>query len=153
PARPPQVDRQIPRDLETIVLKAMAKEPAARYATAAALAEDLRRYLEGEPVRARRISRAESGWKWARRRPAIAALGGLLVFVAAVGLVSVLVLYGQAVVARGVAVAEAGKALEALRSSEASLYSNRIALADRYRFAHDADRADELLDDCPVSLR
>src|SRR5207302_745806 len=45
------------------------------------------------------------------------------------------------------------KALEALQISEASLYTNGIALADRYRQAHDADRADELLDDCPDSLR
>src|SRR5262249_51878144 len=47
PPRPRQIDRQIPRDLETIVLKAIAKEPGGRYATAEAMAEDLRRYLEG----------------------------------------------------------------------------------------------------------
>jgi WD40 repeat protein len=153
PVRPRQLDRRIPLDLETIVQKAIAKEPEGRYSTAAALAEDLRRYLAGEPICARRISRAEYVWKWARRRPAIAALSGLLVLVAAAGLIGVLALYRQAVVARGVAVAEAGKALEALRSSEASFYTNRIALADRYRSAHDADRADEVLDECPVRLR
>ena len=56
-------------------------------------------------------------------------------------------------VARSIAFAQTTKALEALQSSEVSLYTNRIALADRYRQAHDADRADELLDECPVSLR
>ena len=63
------------------------------------------------------------------------------------------VLYGRAVDDRAIAVAQTKKAIEALERSDASLYLNRIALADRYRQAHDADRADELLDDCPVALR
>jgi serine/threonine protein kinase/WD40 repeat protein len=74
PPRPRTVDRSIPRDLETIVLKAIAKEPARRYRTAGALAEDLRRFLAGEPVRARRVGVWERGIKWGKRRPALAGL-------------------------------------------------------------------------------
>src|SRR5262249_18716748 len=88
PPRPPRVNPEVPRDLETIVLKAIAKEPQQRYASAADLAEDLRRFLADRPVRARRASAAERLWRWARRNPALAAaLGtaaGLLLTVAAV---------------------------------------------------------------------
>ena len=55
PPRPRALDRHIPRDLETIVLKAIAKDPQGRYSTADALSEDLRRFLADEPIRARRM--------------------------------------------------------------------------------------------------
>jgi WD40 repeat protein len=80
----------IPRDLETIVHKAMAREPGQRYPTAAALADDLRRFIEGRPIRARRVSLAERAWRWCRRNPWLAgALGSsaaALVAVAAISL-------------------------------------------------------------------
>src|SRR5262249_36485113 len=74
PPRPRKADRSIPCDLETIVLKAIAKEPRRRYQTAAELGADLGRFLAGEPVRARRIGLWERGVKWVKRRPALAAL-------------------------------------------------------------------------------
>ncbi len=74
PPRPRHFDRTIPRDLETIVLKAMARDPAHRYATAAALAEDLRRFLEDRPILARRIGVHERLMRWCRRNPAVAGL-------------------------------------------------------------------------------
>ena len=67
----------VPRDLETIVAKATAREPAARYATASALAEDLRRFVEDRPIRARRISPAERLARWCRRNPWLATSLGL----------------------------------------------------------------------------
>jgi eukaryotic-like serine/threonine-protein kinase len=67
----------VPRDLETIVAKATARDPAARYATAGALAEDLRRFVEDRPIRARRISPMERGWRWCRRNKVVAILVGL----------------------------------------------------------------------------
>jgi serine/threonine protein kinase/WD40 repeat protein/Flp pilus assembly protein TadD len=78
PARPRSIDRRIPRDLETIVLKAIEKEPRSRYQTADAMAEDLRRYLADEPIKARQVSTSERYWRWARRNPVIATLGGVL---------------------------------------------------------------------------
>ena len=72
PARPRSLDARIPRDLETIVLKASEKDPALRYATAEAMAEDLRRFLADEPIQARRIGGSERAWRWCRRNPGLA---------------------------------------------------------------------------------
>jgi formylglycine-generating enzyme required for sulfatase activity len=69
-----QLQPKVPVDLETIALKCLHKEPARRYASAAALAEDLRRFLAGEPIVARPAGWFERGWKWAKRRPTAAAL-------------------------------------------------------------------------------
>jgi eukaryotic-like serine/threonine-protein kinase len=74
PPRPRQLESGVPRDLETIVLKAMAREPGHRYATATALGEDLQRFLEGRPIRARRVSAAERFWRLCKRNPAVAGL-------------------------------------------------------------------------------
>jgi WD40 repeat protein/tetratricopeptide (TPR) repeat protein len=74
PQRPRSLDPRIPRDLETIVLKTIEKDPRRRYATADELGEDLRRFLDGEPIKARQVGEVEKVWKWARRRPAIASL-------------------------------------------------------------------------------
>jgi serine/threonine protein kinase len=74
PRPPRRLNDKIPRDLETICLKAMGKEPGRRYATARELADDLRRWLKGEAIRARPASAWEKAWNWARRRPAAAAL-------------------------------------------------------------------------------
>src|SRR5205085_12613748 len=71
---PRQLQSQTPRDLETICLQCLRKEPARRYASALALAEDVRRWLDGEPIRARAVSAWSRCVKWARRRPAAAAL-------------------------------------------------------------------------------
>lgn len=74
PLRPRKINPAIPRDLETIVLKAIAREPEHRYASAAAMAEDLRRFLEDRPVLARRIGPIERMWRWCRRNRAVAIL-------------------------------------------------------------------------------
>ncbi len=74
PVPPGQLQGKVPRDLGTICLKCLAKEPARRYAGAADLADDLRRFLAGEPIRARPVGRLEKALKWVRRRPALAAL-------------------------------------------------------------------------------
>ena len=76
----------LPRDLETICLKCLEKRPDRRYAAAADLAEDLGRFLDGRPIRARRSSARERLGKWARRRPAHAALAGVIALSLASGL-------------------------------------------------------------------
>ncbi len=74
PVAPRSLRPGLPRDLETIGLKCLCKEPARRYATAAQLHDDLRRFLEGRPIRARRTSAAERMWRWCRRNKAVAGL-------------------------------------------------------------------------------
>src|SRR5205807_6889738 len=69
PVRPRKANPAVPRDLETVVLKAIARDPAHRYQTPAEMAEDLKRFVEDRPVRARRISGAERLWRWCRRNP------------------------------------------------------------------------------------
>jgi eukaryotic-like serine/threonine-protein kinase len=78
PVLPRKVDGQVPRDLETIILKAIAKDPDRRYQTAGQLAEDLRRYLADRPIQARRSTVWERGWRWCRRNPVQAAMGSLV---------------------------------------------------------------------------
>jgi serine/threonine protein kinase/WD40 repeat protein len=88
PIPPRRLDPRVPRDLETVALKSVAKDSSERYATAEALAEDLRRFLADRPVRARRASQAERAWRWARRNPTVASLLGcvtLLLVIVAVG--------------------------------------------------------------------
>ncbi len=89
PTRPRKLQPAIPRDLETIVLKATAREPGHRYASAGELADDLRCFLEDRPIRARRATLAERAWRWSRRNRALAAMAATaaasLVLAAAVG--------------------------------------------------------------------
>jgi serine/threonine protein kinase len=76
PVAPRLIQAQLPRDLETILLKCLAKEPARRYATAAALADDLRAFLDGRPIQARRPTLWEQSARWLRKHRSSAALMG-----------------------------------------------------------------------------
>jgi formylglycine-generating enzyme required for sulfatase activity len=118
PAPPSRGAPKVPRDLETICLKCLAKEPARRYASAEALAEDLRRFQAGQPVQARPAGRLERAVKWARRHPAPAALLGVTVL----ALVALAVLSANLAVARGDAEKQTGVAvaqkLEAQREAD-----------------------------------
>jgi WD40 repeat protein len=78
PSRPRSIDGRIPRDLETIVLKAIEKDPKSRYPSADAMGADLGRFLADEPIKARQVRTAERCWRWARRNTMTATLIGVL---------------------------------------------------------------------------
>jgi WD40 repeat protein len=141
PARLRSIDRRVPRDLETVCLKAMAKEPSRRYPSARALADDLRRWLRGEPVLARPPRPWERAYRWARRRPALAAL---------------LAVSGVAALAVAVAAAALhynARLEQARAAAETNLYFHRLALASREWSAGNVGRVEQLLGECPPGLR
>ncbi|WP_250846652.1 serine/threonine-protein kinase [Aquisphaera insulae] len=78
PVPPTRLQPKLPTDLETICLKALQKDPARRFADAAAMAEDLRRFLDGEPIVARPVAAPERFWRWCKRNPRVAALAGVI---------------------------------------------------------------------------
>ena len=135
PVPPSRLQSKVPRDLETICLKCLHKEPGRRYAAAADLADDLRRFLAGEPIRARPAPVWERAWKWMRRRPALAARRGA-------GLLSALVLLGGAIVWLKAAASDARLEAREAKDREAAA----LALADlkdelrRVEAAADAQR-------------
>jgi eukaryotic-like serine/threonine-protein kinase len=146
PVPPRRLNPALERDLETICLKCLEKEPAKRYPSAAALGEDLQRFLAGEPIVARPVTGAERAIKWARRRPAIAGLTGLVAVVASLGLGGVLWQWRAAVRARNIAEnrrieaddrrkeAEQARARESEQTAlaEQRLYDVRMNLVQRY---------------------
>jgi tetratricopeptide (TPR) repeat protein len=87
PVPPRQLQPKCPRDLETIALKCLQKEPRKRYATAGDLADDVQRFLNGEPIHARPVGPFGRAWRWAKRNKAVAALLAILFIVMSAGLV------------------------------------------------------------------
>jgi eukaryotic-like serine/threonine-protein kinase len=155
PVSPRRFDRGIPRDLESICLKTIAKEPQERYASAGELALDLRHFLEGEPVRARPISLWRRALRRAHRRPAEAALWLM-------GAVTMLAVFGLAIgyryhlwLEREFKATDLARhaADQERRRAERFLYFHRMALAEREWSANNIDRVERLLDDCPPHLR
>lgn len=93
PVAPRQLNPSLDRDLETICLKCLQKEPLRRYGSAAALADDLRRYLEGRPIVARPLNWVERSWRWCRRNPVPAAWISVAATFALVSVLAILVGY------------------------------------------------------------
>jgi hypothetical protein len=139
PVAPRQLQPGVPRDLETICLKCLEKEPARRYATAEALADDLRRCLRGEPIHARPGTLWNRAGKWMKRRPAVTGLLAALVAVIATAFAAVLWQLG-----------ETGDALE---QAEADASARRVALARFHYGAYEVAKARELLLQCPPRFR
>ena len=86
PEPPTKLNPRVPRDLETICLKCLEKDPRRRFPTAQALADDLEAWLESRPIAARRVGATERAWLWCKRRPAVAGLSAAVVLVALAGL-------------------------------------------------------------------
>jgi WD40 repeat protein/tRNA A-37 threonylcarbamoyl transferase component Bud32 len=129
PVPPTRLQPTTPRDLETICLKCLEKAPAKRFGSAQELADDLRRFLDGLPIAARRTGPLERAAKWVRRRPAVAALLGALAASVIAGVAGMAVLYFQAVEAKETAERRRGEAELRYEESRRHLYVAQLALA------------------------
>jgi tRNA A-37 threonylcarbamoyl transferase component Bud32 len=120
PDPPRKFNAKVPRDLEVICLKCLAKDPRRRYAGAQALADDLRAWLSARPIAARPVGPAERARLWCRRRPAVAALTALLVVVALAGLAAAATQWRVAVLNTAAARRSAREAIENAELARAS---------------------------------
>jgi serine/threonine-protein kinase len=148
---PTRLRPDIPADLETICLKCLQKEPEKRYSNCFELAEDLHRYLTGEPIKARPVGPAERLWRWCRRNPWLAALEAAVIVLAVVSTIAAFVVYGQKQevvrqeaiakeqegIAKANAIAEARARAEAERK-EAEAQSARKLAQEQRKLALDA---------------
>ncbi|MBI2479274.1 MAG: protein kinase, partial [Planctomycetia bacterium] len=174
PRAPRRINDKIPRDLETICLKAMAKIPARRYKTARELVDDLRRWLADEPIQARPSTIWERSLKWARRRPAVAALA-VAVLVTLVGGAGISTYFAFEARARArdllveseratkAAIEEANAHRDAdmardaekqqREKAEQNLYLHLITSVRRELSDGNVSRVEQLLDQCPTGAR
>jgi WD40 repeat protein len=140
-----QLNATVPRDLETICLKCLEKDPRRRYGAARALAEDLNRFLSGEPIVARPVGPAERAAKWVRRRPVIAALSAAVVVTGLLGLSGVIWQWREAVAARNNAQAQAKMASDEAELANRRLYGVRMNLVQHFWEAWNGDGFRETL--------
>ncbi len=131
--------RRLPRDLETITLKCMEKQPARRYQSADELADDLRRYLDGRPIKARPVGWTGAGWRWCKRRPAVAALLAMLLVVTAAAFSALTLAHLQT--------------LAALRTVQEQSYYEHISSTSQKWLANSPGNGREVLESCPVEMR
>ena len=131
PVPPRLLNPAVPRDLETICLVCLEKEPARRYASALTLAEELARFQRDEPIQARPVSRPEKLWRWCRRKPVLAALVAVVHLVAVVGLTAVLWQWKRAT--------------DTAERLHERVYASDVSLAARALAGKDLGRAADLL--------
>ncbi|MGP0066975.1 MAG: protein kinase domain-containing protein, partial [Isosphaeraceae bacterium] len=135
PVSPSRLRPRLPRDLETICLKCLHKEPARRFADALALADDLRRFLEGRPIRTRRSTLTERSWRWCRRNPWPTAAAALLTIVA----------IGSTIAAWGFH-RDGQRIRRADRETRVNLFESLTAQAQAWRFSRRPGQRFESLD-------
>jgi hypothetical protein len=146
PERPSGINRRVDRDLETICLKCLEKEPERRYASAEALAEDLEHWLAGEPIQARPPGWVERLWRWGRRNPLVAGLSLLVLLVTLGGFLGVLWQRQVAVAERDEASLQRDQARRKAEEIRQHLYVANIAQAFRAWQAHDHEGMRALLE-------
>jgi WD40 repeat protein len=139
PIPPTRLRPRVPRDLESVCLRCLEKDPRRRYGSARDLADDLRRFLENRPTVARPIGFFGRCLAWARRQPVLATLLMSLVFVTALGFGGITWKWREAIAVR--------------EDLEHSLYFNSIALAERSLSLNNPGRAERLLAECRPELR
>jgi len=152
PVAPRLLNGAVPRDLETICLKCLEKEPQSRYATAQDVAAELERFLSDEPIHVRPATRFEKGWRWCRRNRTLASAIGLgFALVAIVGIGSPVALYRidrerqRAEKNAIMEVKERRRAESVTTQSRRRLYAARINLAQQIFEEGDVARVEELL--------
>jgi eukaryotic-like serine/threonine-protein kinase len=146
PPRPRALNPRVPRELETVCLKCLRKEPDLRYGSAEAFADDLRRWLTGEPIHSRPAPAWERVVKWVRRRPTVAAL------VVVSGLAPALLIW--VLVSSNLSIGRALSDLtQALHAEQRNSYLHRVALADSEWWSNRVGRSEQLLDACPREFR
>jgi WD40 repeat protein/tRNA A-37 threonylcarbamoyl transferase component Bud32 len=162
PVPPSRMNSGVPRDLETVCLKCLQKEPRRRYPSALDIADDLCRFLAGRPISARPVGRGERLLLWARRRPALAAIHGLLLVIVTLGglVGGAVVLWQRAEEAWNREALAKKEAEDALREKAAAqealdqvLYLRNVDLASREWPEGGVARARQLLQLCPPRLR
>jgi WD40 repeat protein/tRNA A-37 threonylcarbamoyl transferase component Bud32 len=140
PVPPTRLRPRVPRDLETICLKCLEKEPVRRYASAAELADDLLRFVNGEPVRARPVGAAGRAARWVRRHPAVSALTAAVVLVALAGVGGVVWKWRDEVRARHDADARKDEALGLARQEQAARKDAETAWGKEREAHKESDR-------------
>jgi WD40 repeat protein len=153
PAAPRSHDPCVDRDLEVIALKCLDKDPARRYDSAAALADELDRWLAGEPILARATTRWQRAVKWARRRPAVAALTAAAALATIAGLTGTSIAAWRANVARRDADNRATAETNARTAQAATLYINQIGRAYVEWQAGRSRQAVAILESCEAARR
>jgi WD40 repeat protein/serine/threonine protein kinase len=162
PVRPSRLRPRLPADLETICLKCLTKEPARRYPSAGALADDLQRFRKGKPILARPVGPVERAWKMARRRPLTAALLVGMILSVILGFAGVTWQWQEAARARDIALDEKrdketerlqaeharAEAVEERKKTRAALYFSRIAQSQLQYRVNDVAGAVENLKMC-----
>jgi WD40 repeat protein/serine/threonine protein kinase len=146
PVSPSRLQPRTPRDLVTVTLKCLQKEPRKRYGSALELAEDLERFRTGRSIRARPVGVVERSVKWARARPAVA---GLIATVVAVTVVAFVVVSWEL----GLTEDARRRTVAALDDREKQLYFNHVSLAEREWRTNHVARVEDLLERCPEALR
>jgi WD40 repeat protein/serine/threonine protein kinase len=146
PVSPSRLQPRTPRDLVTISLKCLQKEPKKRYASALELAEDLERFRNGQSIRARPVGIVERSLKWARQRPAVA---GLLATVVTITLAAFVVISWELRLTEDAR----RRTATALEDRETQLYFNHVSLAEREWLTNHVARVEDLLEHCPPELR
>ncbi len=140
--RPPETPRihnaNVPRNLETICLKCLAKDPRRRYASAQALADDLRCWLDSRPIAARRVGPAERVWLWCKRKPAVAALAASVMLAVVGGTTGIFAVQAKANASLRSANGKLDQANTELKSSNFALDRQRTRAEEREKQAIDA---------------